>query len=114
MSIHRMLSKKTDEIMKTVGIIGGSGFIGSHTTKQFLKEGYNVKVSATDISKPENLVLSGEFLYPMDIGSAAYTEYEMLPRPGTNNSPFVKWAMKHIIGKGLQTGHIHSHHHMGK
>ena len=39
--------------MKTVGIIGGSGFIGSHTTKQFLKEGYNVKVSATDISKPE-------------------------------------------------------------
>lgn len=39
--------------MKTVGIIGGSGFIGSHTTKQFLKEGYKVKVSATDISKPE-------------------------------------------------------------
>ena len=39
--------------MKTVGIIGGSGFIGSHTTKQFLKEGYNVKVSATDISKAE-------------------------------------------------------------
>lgn len=65
-----------------------------------------------DISKPENLVLSGEFLYPMDIGSAAYTEYEMLPRPGTNSSPFVKWAMKHIIGKGLQTGHIHSHHNM--
>ncbi len=39
--------------MKTVGIIGGSGFIGSHTTKQFLEQGYNVKVSATDISKPE-------------------------------------------------------------
>jgi len=39
--------------MKTVGIIGGSGFIGSHTTKQFLEQGYKVKVSATDISKPE-------------------------------------------------------------
>ena len=39
--------------MKTVGIIGGSGFIGSHTTKQFLEAGYRVKVSATDISKPE-------------------------------------------------------------
>ena len=39
--------------MKTVGIIGGSGFIGSYTTKQFLQEGYKVKVSATDISKPE-------------------------------------------------------------
>lgn len=39
--------------MKTVGIIGGSGFIGSHTTKKFLKEGYNVKVSVTDIKKSE-------------------------------------------------------------
>lgn len=37
--------------MKTVGIIGGSGFIGSHTTQKFLKEGYNVKVSVTDIKK---------------------------------------------------------------
>ncbi len=32
--------------MKTVGIIGGSGFIGSHTTKQFLEHGYNVKTAA--------------------------------------------------------------------
>jgi hypothetical protein len=39
--------------MKTVGIIGGSGFIGSHNTKKFLKEGYHVKVSTTDISKKE-------------------------------------------------------------
>lgn len=39
--------------MKTVGIIGGSGFIGSHTTKKFLEEGFKVRVSATDISKPE-------------------------------------------------------------
>jgi len=39
--------------MKTVGIIGGSGFIGSHTTKRFLQEGFKVKVSATDISKTE-------------------------------------------------------------
>ncbi len=37
--------------MKTVGIIGGSGFIGSYTTKKFLEEGYNVKVSVTDIKK---------------------------------------------------------------
>lgn len=35
--------------MKTVGIIGGSGYIGSHVTKKFLEEGYNVKVSSTDI-----------------------------------------------------------------
>lgn len=37
--------------MKTVGIIGGSGFIGSYNTKKFLAEGYKVKVSSTDISQ---------------------------------------------------------------
>ena len=39
--------------MKTVGIIGGSGFIGSYITKKFLEEGYSVKVSVTDIKKSE-------------------------------------------------------------
>ena len=37
--------------MKTAGIIGGSGYIGSYVTQTFLKEAYKVKVSATDISK---------------------------------------------------------------
>ena len=37
--------------MKTAGIIGGSGYIGSYVTQAFLKEGYKVKVSATDITK---------------------------------------------------------------
>ena len=39
--------------MKTVGIIGGSGFIGSYVTKNFLEQGFNVKVSSTDILKTE-------------------------------------------------------------
>lgn len=39
--------------MKKVGIIGGAGFIGSYVTKQFLANGYEVKVSATDILKTE-------------------------------------------------------------
>jgi nucleoside-diphosphate-sugar epimerase len=39
--------------MKKVGIIGGSGFIGSYITKQFLDNGFEVKVSSTDISKEE-------------------------------------------------------------
>ncbi|SEF84620.1 NAD-dependent epimerase/dehydratase family protein [Algoriphagus boritolerans] len=39
--------------MKTVGIIGGSGFIGSFNTQKFLNEGYQVKVSTTDLSKKE-------------------------------------------------------------
>lgn len=37
--------------MKTVGITGGAGFIGSYITKRFLNEGYRVKVSVTNISK---------------------------------------------------------------
>lgn len=36
--------------MKTAGIIGGAGFIGSHVTRKFLAEGYRVRVSASDIS----------------------------------------------------------------
>jgi nucleoside-diphosphate-sugar epimerase len=39
--------------MKKVGVIGGSGFIGSYVTKQFLDHGFEVKVSSTDISKKE-------------------------------------------------------------
>ena len=39
--------------MKKVGIIGGSGFIGSFNTKKFLEEGYQVVVSVTDLSKEE-------------------------------------------------------------
>lgn len=37
--------------MKTTGIIGGSGFIGSYVTKTFLENGFSVRVSATDIKK---------------------------------------------------------------
>jgi nucleoside-diphosphate-sugar epimerase len=36
--------------MKKAGIIGGSGFIGSHITKQFLDNGFEVKVSTKDLS----------------------------------------------------------------
>ena len=39
--------------MKKVGIIGGSGFIGSYVTKEFLDHGYDVKVSTTDISRED-------------------------------------------------------------
>lgn len=37
--------------MKTVGIIGGAGYIGSYVTKKFLQDGFRVKVSAYDISR---------------------------------------------------------------
>lgn len=46
--------------MQTVGIIGGAGFIGSYITKQFLENGFRVKVSAMDISRQEKYAhLSG-------------------------------------------------------
>ncbi len=37
--------------MKTAGITGGAGFIGSYITRKFLDEGYKVRVSVTNISK---------------------------------------------------------------
>ena len=63
--------------MKTAGIIGGSGFIGSYVTQQFLKGGFKVKVSATDISKKkkyqhlkklENAENLG--IYPLDVADS--------------------------------------------
>jgi len=39
--------------MKKVGIIGGSGFIGSYITKMFLDNDFLVKVSATDITRED-------------------------------------------------------------
>lgn len=41
--------------MKTVGIIGGAGFIGSHVTRQFLENGFKVKVSAMGISNKKKI-----------------------------------------------------------
>lgn len=60
--------------MKTVGIVGGAGFIGSFVTKKFLQKGYQVRVSARNpeksshyshlqqLPKAENLEL-----YPLDV-----------------------------------------------
>ena len=39
--------------MKKVGIIGGSGFIGSHITQLFLENNFEVKVSATNINRED-------------------------------------------------------------
>ena len=54
--------------MKKVGIIGGSGFIGSHVTKQFLDHNFEVKVSTTDISKKEKY----EHLMKLDYSDHLY------------------------------------------
>lgn len=64
--------------MKTVGIIGGSGYIGSYITKKFLGEGFKVKVSVTDLKKKkkyqhlEKLNNAGNLeIYPVDIRDIA-------------------------------------------
>jgi nucleoside-diphosphate-sugar epimerase len=49
--------------MKTVGIIGGAGYIGSYVTKKFLENGFKVKVSAYDISRKEKYVHLAELPY---------------------------------------------------
>ncbi len=41
--------------MKTTGIIGGAGFIGSHVTNKFLSEGHRVRVGTTDLTSTERL-----------------------------------------------------------
>lgn len=48
--------------METVGIIGGSGFIGSYITKIFLEENFKVKVSSTNIKNPSKY----EHLFNLD------------------------------------------------
>jgi dihydroflavonol-4-reductase len=48
--------------MQTAGIIGGSGFIGSHIVQKFLKEDFRVKVSTTDINNKSKY----EHLYQLD------------------------------------------------
>lgn len=60
--------------MKTVGIIGGAGFIGSYVTKKFLENGFKVKVSAYDISRKEKYAHLAELphaenmdLVPLDV-----------------------------------------------
>lgn len=49
-NIQPKQSSPNSTTMKKAGIIGGSGFIGSHVTKKFLSEHFSVRVSSTDIS----------------------------------------------------------------
>lgn len=58
--------------MKKVGIIGGSGYIGSFNTKKFLDEGYQVKASVTDLSKKE------KYEHLKNLSNAKHLEIEEL------------------------------------
>ncbi len=58
--------------MKKVGIIGGAGFIGSHVTQQFLDNGFDVKVSTTDITK------KGKYEHLKSLSNAENLQIEQL------------------------------------
>lgn len=69
--------------MQTVGIIGGSGFIGSYITKIFLEENYKVKVSSTNIknkSKYEHLLLLNNASKNLEIVSLDVRDKEALEK----------------------------------
>ncbi len=71
--------------MKKVGIIGGSGFIGSYITKRFLEKGFEVKVSTTNISKQEKY----EHLMNLDFSDHLYIS-ELHVENKTELKEFVK------------------------
>lgn len=56
-------------------------------------------------SKPENFVLEAKYIFPMDIGTAAYTEYEP-------DGDFVDLYTEFEEAMEWKTGHIHTHHTM--
>ena len=71
--------------MKKVGIIGGSGFIGSYITKFFLKENFKVKVSVTDIFKNE------KYEHLFNLNNADFLNISMLDIQNTKDlKGFVK------------------------
>ena len=69
--------------MQTVGIIGGSGFIGSYITKIFLEENYKVKVSSTNIknkSKYQHLLSLNNASNNLEIVSLDVRDKEALEK----------------------------------
>lgn len=53
-----------------------------------------------------NFKITARELFPLDIGSQAYTEYE------TNDPELIKFLMANPHVRGMKKGHIHSHNNM--
>lgn len=68
------------------------------------------KVLSGDIENPESLVLQADYLFPMDIGSSTYTEFDY-------DDAYIEMHQKiEIIKDGeriYKIGTIHTHHNMG-
>lgn len=65
-----------------------------------------------DLSNPSNFRAVAEAVYPMDIGTAGYTEYEFTPE--TVIDMYERYPKADPAGKPKwKMGHIHTHHGMG-
>jgi hypothetical protein len=61
-----------------------------------------------DINNPEGLEIEAHGMYPMDIGTPGYTEYDF----NTDATMDMHDYYPEIIEKGWRTGHMHTHHSM--
>lgn len=55
----------------------------------------------------EGFKILAQELFPLDIGSATYTEYQ------TSDPELIKFMMSNTAARGMKKGHIHSHNNMG-
>lgn len=55
----------------------------------------------------ENFKVIAQELFPLDIGTQTYTEYQ------TSDPELIKFLMANTTARGMKKGHIHSHNNMG-
>lgn len=67
---------------------------------------YNVKKGS--ILKPEELEIEAHAMYPMDIGTSGYTEYDFEAEQTFDMHDYYP----EILDKGWDMGHMHTHHNM--
>lgn len=58
-----------------------------------------------DINSPSEFILKAEFVFPCDVGTSGYTEYEFGPE-------MIDFYDKYPHISGMKMGHIHTHHSM--
>lgn len=65
-------------------------------------------IKSGDINTPEKLEIEAHAMYPMNIGTAGYTEYEFEPEETFDMHDYYP----DIMEKGWRMGHMHTHHNM--
>lgn len=59
------------------------------------------------LTDPSNLVLRAETVYPKNVGTSGYTEYEF-------DAGILDYYEKYPEVMGMKLGHLHTHHSMSK